>query len=82
MGKTNLKVVEKNRGTGCQFDPKQLDEVNWKIRIALSTLDMIQVLDRDAELYSDESIVTLASEAYDRLIEARDILNPEVKEAK
>lgn len=80
MAKTNLKVVEKNKETGDQSE--QLNEVNWKIHIALSTLDILQVLDKDAELYSDESIATLASEAYNRLVEARDILNPEVKEAK
>ena len=76
---TNLKAVKDDKAF-CGLTLDQLDEVNWKIHFALSTLDILKSIDMGTDLNND-SLSTLAYEAYDRLEEARDILNPEVKGA-
>lgn len=78
---TDLKAIKVNKEKiHCGFTLDQIDEINWKILFALSTFDILKSIDMD-EVLNIESLSILTQEAYNRLKEARDILNSEVKEA-
>ncbi len=67
---TIAKKTDEKIAASLNFD--QLNDVNWKLNIGISTLDMLSGANDEMNM---ESLTTLAAEARDRLEEARDILN-------
>jgi hypothetical protein len=63
---------------GFRFTLEQIDEVTHKLNIAIATLEILDVASCSSLEIETDSLSPLVSEAKDRLIEAREILNPEM----
>jgi hypothetical protein len=77
----DIKVVEVKK-TGergdYHFTLEQVDEMTHKLHVAIATLEILDIASSSPLEIEPDYLSALVSEAKDRLIETRDILNPEM----